>query len=449
MYQLRVRQSRRRLEEVAMRARLTAAATLAALLALATASATGARIAEPQARQASDITVWLMGDAQTGWPEAVAAATQAFKQRHAGVDVKVQYQSWGDYKTKFEATLGAGNGPDVIEFGNTDTPKYMAAGALAPLDKSDFPNSSTWLSGLAKSATYNGRTYGVPYYAGARGVIYRTDQYRAAGIASKPKSLSEFMAAGSKLMAKFGGKKDPTYSAVYFPGRYWYAAMSFVYDFGGRIAKTKNGKWIGALDSPQALQGLNAWRTMALRLSRANKTGDEAHPQQALVFAKGKVGSFIGNGWEWPYSLDPKVGNPDNVNKIGAYPMPSHVKGEYMPTFLGGSNLAVPITSKDKALAADWIAAYTSTSNMTTMAVKGGVIPNTTSLAKLNAAKPTLAPFAEAAKASWFVPSTPNWANVESANVLQSMLSGILRNPSKTNQLAKQASDRITQILNA
>jgi N,N'-diacetylchitobiose transport system substrate-binding protein len=120
-----------------------------------------------------------------------------------------------------------------------------------------------------------------------------------------------------------------------------------------------------------------------------------------------------------------------------------------MPTFLGGSNLAVPITSKDKALAADWIAAYTSTSNMTTMAVKGGVIPNTTSLAKLNAAKPTLAPFAEAAKASWFVPSTPNWANVESANVLQSMLSGILRNPSKTNQLAKQASDRITQILNA
>ena len=35
---------------------------------------------------------------------------------------------------------------------------------------------------------------------------------------------------------------------------------------------------------------------------------------------------------------------------------------------------------------------------------------------------------------------TPNWANVESANVLQSMLSGILRNPGKTKALAKQAS---------
>ena len=120
--------------------------------------------------------------------------------------------------------------------------------------------------------------------------------------------------------------------------------------------------------------------------------------------------------------------------------MPSHTKGQFMPTFLGGSVLGVPVTSKDKALAADWIAAFTSSSNMTTMAVKGGVIPNTTTLARINAAKPTLAPFAEAAKASWFVPATPNWANVESANVLQTMLSGILRNPGKTQELAKQAS---------
>ena len=230
----------------------------------------------------------------------------------------------------------------MIEFGNTDTPKYSAAGALAPLTKSDFPNSGTWLSGLAKAGIYNGKTYAVPYYAGARGVIYRTDQYKAAGIKSTPKSLAEFMTAGNKLMAKYGGSKDPTYSAVYFPGRYWYAAMSFVYDFGGQIAKTKKGKWVGSLDSPQALAGLTAWRTMALRLSRANKTGDEAHPQQALVFAKGKVGSFIGNGWEWPYSLDPKLGNPANADKIGAYPMPSHVKGQYMPTFLGGSVLGDP-----------------------------------------------------------------------------------------------------------
>ena len=429
-----------------MRLRLTAAAGVIALLALATASATGART---DVSQATDITVWLMQDAQSNWPEAVAAANQAFKQKHPDVDVKVQYQTWGDYKTKFEATLAAGTAPDVIEFGNTDTPKYSSAGALAPLNKAVFPNSRTWLSGLAAAGTYNGRTFAVPYYAGARGVIYRTDQYKAAGIAKAPTSLAEFMTAGSKLMAKYGGKKDPTYSAVYFPGRYWYAAMSFVYDRGGAIARFRSGKWAGTLNSPQALAGLTAWRTMVLRLSRANKTGDEAHPQQALVFAKGKVGSFIGNGWEWPYALDEKLGNPALDGKMGAYPMPSYTKGKFMPTFLGGSVLSVPVTSKEKTLAADWIAAFTSTQNMSAMATKGGVIPNTTSLAKIHNSKPKLAPFARAAASSWFVPSTPNWANVESANVLQNMLSAILRNPGKTQALATQASGRITQILNA
>ena len=428
-----------------MKVRLTAAAGVVALLALATASATGAKTDAP----ASSITVWLMSDAQSNWPEAVTAATAAFKRQHPGVDVDVQYQAWGDYKTKFEATLAAGNAPDVIEFGNTDTPKYSAAGALAPLNKADYPNSATWLSGLAKAGTYNGRTFAVPYYAGARGVIYRTDQYKAAGITATPKSLAEFMAAGSKLMAKYGGSKDKTYSAVYYPGRYWHAAMSFVYDFGGQIAAQQGGKWVGTLDSPRALLGLNAWRNMVLQLSKANKTGDENKPQQALVFAKGKVGAIIANGWEWGYALDPKVGNPKLDGKIGAYPMPSHTKGKYMPTFLGGSVLGIPVTSQEKPLAADWIAAYTSTANMTRMSVKGGVIPNTTTLASIHAKNPRLAPFARAATSSWFVPSTPNWANVESANVLQTLLSGMLRNPGKTNALASQASDKIEQILNA
>ena len=422
------------------------AVVAAATLAIGAASA-AARPAAPAKAQADPLTVWLMGDAQANWPEAVAAANQEFTRQHPGVAVNVQYQSWGDYKTKFEATLAAGSGPDVIEFGNTDVPKYSAAGALAPLNRADFPNSRTWLGGLAAAGSYGGRLFAVPYYAGARGVIYRKDQYRAAGVRSTPKSLREFNVANAKLMRKYG--KNRNYSAVYFPGRYWYAAMSFVYDWGGQIAAFRNGRWVGTLHEPKALSGLTAWRSVARLYSRANKTGDEAHPQQALVFAKGNVGSFIGNGWEWPYALDPKVGNPALAGKIGAYPMPSRIKGRYMPTFLGGSNLAVPVTSKQKSLASDWIAIFTSSANMTRMASAGGVIPNTTTLARVNASKPTLAPFAEAAKSSWFVPSTPNWANVESANVLQNMLSSILRNPKQTPQAAKRASDRITQILNS
>jgi len=425
-----------------MKARYLAAACLAVALAAGASTASGG-VASPQA---TTLTVWLQTDAQSGWPEVVASATAAFKAQHSDVDVKIQYQTWGDHLTKFDAAIAGGDAPDVIEFGNTETTKYMAAGALRQITPSNYPNSTTWLQGLKGSCTYNGRTYCVPYYAGARAVIYRKDQYRQAGITKTPKSLAEFIANGGKLMKKFG--KDRNFSAVYFAGKNWYASMSFVYDYGGTIAVRKGGKWQGSLTSPQALRGLTVLKSMVRTQSRASKTTDEAHPQQALVFAKGKVASFIGNGWEWPYALDEKLGNPALAPVIGAYPMPSHVKGKVMPGFLGGSDLAIPVTSKNTALAADWIKAYTSTASETGIA-QAGNIPNTTRLISIHKNNPKLAPFAAAAASSWFIPTSPNWVNVESANVLQNMLVEIFTGRKSVKSAAASASAQITRILNA
>jgi N,N'-diacetylchitobiose transport system substrate-binding protein len=430
-----------------MKLRLLAAAICAVVLSVAASTAAGSTSSRGSSAAANKITVWLQNDAQSGWPEIVASATKDFQAKHPGVDVDVQYQTWGTHLTKFDAGLAGGDAPDVIEMGNSETSKYMAAGAFRQLTRSNYPNAKTWLKGLADSCTYNGKTFCVPYYAGARAVIYRKDLYRKAGIKGTPKSLAEFNADGAKLMKKYG--TDRNFSALYFPGKYWYASMSFVYDYGGKIAVQTGGKWKGALNSKQALAGLNALKATVKAQSRANKTGDEANPQQSLVFAKGKVASFIGNGWEWPYALDPKLGNPALAPAIGAYPMPSHVAGRYMPGFLGGSDLAIPITSKDVSLSADWIKAFTSTASQRALVTQGKVIPNTTSLASIAASNPQLAPFAQAAKSSWFVPVTPNWANVENADVLQNMLVSIFTGRASVQKAANSASSQITRILNA
>src|SRR5689334_20785356 len=174
-----------------MRHRVLAAATmLAVLLGLVAATAS----ASPQRAQANKLTVWLQVDAQSGWPDIVAATNQQFQKDHPGWTVDVQYQNWTDHLQKFDATLAGGNSPDVIEMGNTEMTKYMAAGAFAQLDKSTFDNASTWLSGLAKSGTYGGKTYGVPYYAGSRVATYRTDLFAKAGVKKPPTSLAQFVA---------------------------------------------------------------------------------------------------------------------------------------------------------------------------------------------------------------------------------------------------------------
>ena len=60
----------------------------------------------------------------------VAAANNAFENSHPGWNVNVQYQQWTDHLQKFDATIAGNNTPDVIEMGNTEMTKYMAAGAF-------------------------------------------------------------------------------------------------------------------------------------------------------------------------------------------------------------------------------------------------------------------------------------------------------------------------------
>jgi len=430
-----------------MNLRYVVAAALAVAVA-AGAPTAGARTDGTDAAKATTLTVWLMTDAQgPDWAAVVSAANRAFEASHSDANVKVEIQTWGDHLTKLDAALAGGRAPDVIELGNTETTKYMAAGALANItsSKARFPNNKTWLKALTGSCTYQARLFCVPYYAGARAVIYRKDHYGAVGMRKAPATLDQFVGFGKKVMARHKG--DSNYSALYFPGKYWYAGMAFVYDYGGAIARFKKGRWVGTLNSPQALAGLTKLKATVRALSRANRSGTEAN--QWTVFSQGHVGADIANGWEWGLISDPKIGDPALAPVLGAFPMPSHNKGKFMPTFLGGSDLAIPASSSNKALAVDWIRAFTATPQMRQLTSAAGVIPNTTSLVGINASKPTLAPFARAATSSWFVPTAPNWVNVENAQVLQNMLAEIFTGRRTIKSAADRASSQITQILNA
>jgi N,N'-diacetylchitobiose transport system substrate-binding protein len=426
---------------------LAAVGSAVAVTTAVAATFVGGASARPAAKQADGITVWLQVDAQTSWPGIVDATNQAFQAKHPGVTVNVEYQSWPDHLTKLDAALAANNAPDVVELGNTETAKYIASDALLDLSgvKKTFDNSGSWVPGLAKSCILAGKTFCVPYYAGARAMIYRKDLFSSVGLKTAPKTLDAFIAAGQKLMQK--NSKDPHFSAFYMPGQYWYAAMSFVEDYGGHIATLDGSSWKGTLSTPQAQAGLNKWLTIVKTLSRANKSGNENTQDQ--VFAQGHVGSIFANGWEWGVITAAKGGNPKLAPKLGAFPLPSHVKGRYVPTFLGGSDLAVPATTKNAALAQDWIRIFTSNGTERQLATQGKVIANSTTLANVNASDKQLAPFAAAAKFSWFVPLSPNWANVENARVLQNMLVSIATGRSTVAAAAKSADSKITQILNA
>jgi N,N'-diacetylchitobiose transport system substrate-binding protein len=411
-----------------MNVRHFVAASLVAALAVLAVGATGAS----GGKAADTLTVWLQTDAQQNaeWEKIVKAANATFERQHPGWSVNVQYKTWNDHLANFDSALAARNAPDVKEMGNTQMTKYMAAGAFQDLTsaRSRLPNSRTWLAGLAASGRYNGKTYGVPYYAGSRVVTYRTDLFKKAKV-KVPTSLAEFEAVARKLGAQ---NRSKGFSPVYIAGPDWYVALSFVYDFGGQIAVQSKGKWIGTLDRPKALAGLAAYKRFFNAGSRASKTQDEAHPFPYTVYAQGRVAAMPGQSW-----VTCCIGKYKSVS--AQFVMPSHVKGKPMPGFLGGSNLGVPVGG-NREMAVDWITAYTSNASMTAIRALGN-IPNTTSLLGNTVIE-------RAAQRSWSIPTAKNWVNVESGNILRTMLSRILTNKMTIKQAAEVASDNIAFTLN-
>ncbi|WP_369261969.1 MULTISPECIES: extracellular solute-binding protein [unclassified Streptomyces] len=390
---------------------------------------------------AKELTVWLTVDAQNNWPELVKAADTAIKAKHPGIKINHEYYGWPDKNTKLDAVLATDKAPDVVEMGNTEMLGYMVKGAFAPLDATKFEQSDAWLDGLKASVTYDGKTYGVPYYAGGRVGNWRKDLAASVGVKSAPKTYKELTSALDKIQKKEGDK----FSAWYQPTRDWYAAMSFVYDAGGSIAKEDGGQWKANLSSPESIKGLTEFKNVVDTYMHGDKTKDES--DRYIVYGQGKSAMIFGAAWEGATSEDPKndktgklKGNLENF----VMPGPS---GKNLPVFLGGSDLAVPVKSKAQAVAAEWINAFTGAKGQKGLMGKGNLPNNKTDLATLKNDPATAVP-ATAAESNWFVPMAPGWGQVEKAQVLQTMLQSIGTGKKSVADAAKEADAAIDKVIN-
>ncbi|MGW7368319.1 extracellular solute-binding protein [Streptomyces sp. NPDC054841] len=388
-----------------------------------------------------EITVWLTVDAQNNWPELVKAADAAVVKKHPGIKIKHEYYGWPDKNAKLDAVLATDKAPDVVEMGNTEMLGYMVKGAFAEVDPAKFEQSDAWLDGLKESVSYDGKTYGVPYYAGGRVGNWRKDVAAEAGVKAAPKTYAELTAALDKIQAKKGNK----FSAWYQPSPDWYAAMSFVYDAGGAIAKKEGDQWKAGLSSPESIKGLNEYKSVLDKYMKADKTKDES--DRYIVYGQGNAGMIFGAAWEGATSEAPendKTGKLKGNLENFVMPGPS---GKSLPVFLGGSDLAIPVKSKAQDVAAEWINAFTGAQGQKGLIGKGNLPNNKTDLATLKADPKTAVP-ATAAESNWFVPMAPGWGQVEKAQTLKTMLREIGTGKKTVEEAAKAADAAIDKVIN-
>ena len=445
-----------------MRLRKTPAAIAAlgaAALAIAGCSSGGSSTTGSSSSSAApaQLTVWRMGSstpAQVTWMNSVISQFHKSDPAYAKTKVKVVFVPWTNRTQDWTNALSSGkNAPDITELGNTDTPTEASLGMLANIttNVNSWTNKSNVVSGMLANDTQSGTVYAVPWFGGVRGIWYRTDQFKAAGITSPPATWADLVTDAKKLMAKNPGTYGlgaPTYDTP--------AVASFIWGAGGQIATQQGGKWVAQLTSPQSEAGIKFYAD----LFRTDKVSPAKYIGQTELgnvgatsgganedFALGKLDMYI----DGPWASGTFPANAVGKSSWASFPIPSENGPNPAPVFSGGSDLAVWSGSKFKTAAWKLVQVMDSVPNSTSFANSQGFFPPYTS--QLNggtySSSQLLSGFAKAATNSQITPlNAKNWATADATDlVIPTMMKQLMNGADFTSTVAA-ANTKLQNVLN-
>jgi multiple sugar transport system substrate-binding protein/raffinose/stachyose/melibiose transport system substrate-binding protein len=130
-------------------------------------------------------------------------------EKQTGIKVKLEVVPWSDLLNRILTATTSGQGPDVLNIGNTWSASLQATGALLPWDAANFGKiggrDRFVDSALGSTGTAGKDPAAVPLYSMAYALYYNKKIFADAGIARPPATWQELIADGKKIQA--GGKQ--------------------------------------------------------------------------------------------------------------------------------------------------------------------------------------------------------------------------------------------------
>lgn len=328
----------------------TAAITASAVLATA-----GCGSAGPADTASTGLTMWALSD-QTILKESV----DAYNTDHPDAKITLQLFANDDYKQKLRVAFGAGQGPDIFfSWGGGALNDYVKTGKVAEITSSDL-DTSRFTPNVLKTATFDGKVYGIPANGLAPVVLYYNKKVLDAAGLQPPKTLDELKSAVATLKGK-GVTPISLAANSKWPTLMWHEYLldrtggSTVFD---RIGSGDSSAWLDPAVTEtnrqlQELVGLGAFGDNASSLSY------DQGAATALLYTGKAAFELMGT---WEYANIVKAA-PEFVSsgELGYTAFPSVAGGKGDPNAIVGnpSNyLSINAATKDKAAAVTYLKDY-------------------------------------------------------------------------------------------
>ncbi|MQY10345.1 Maltose-binding periplasmic protein [Streptomyces sp. RB5] len=127
-------------------------------------------------------------------------------EKQTGIKVKVEVVPWSDLLNRILTATTSGQGPDVLNIGNTWSASLQATGGLLAWDDKQFGKiggkDRFVESALGSTGVQGQDPAAVPLYSMAYALYYNKKIFADAGIAKPPATWDELVADGKKIQAK-------------------------------------------------------------------------------------------------------------------------------------------------------------------------------------------------------------------------------------------------------
>jgi N,N'-diacetylchitobiose transport system substrate-binding protein len=387
------------------------------------------------------LTVWIMEgtnpDAEPFFSELSAAFTE-----RTGATLDVQFVQWASAHDRFITAIAGGTTPDVAEVGTTWVAEFADAGALVDLEPrvQEAGLADGLVDGLVEAGTIGDGLYGMPWYAGVRSIVYRTDVFAELGL-QPPTTWDELVAVGQRIK-----QARPDLLPLPIAGDNEFIVYPFLWGAGGEVATRNGDTWVSGVDSPQAREGIQFYADLALVhgfSTPAAATWRETDVRDA--FTKGQAAMIFSGSWTPKAILEAA---PDLEGKIGAFPIPGR-DGGLAPSVLGGSLLSIFETSDDQDLAWQLVEMMSTGEFAAKWAQESSYFPGTTALLAeaAQSSDPLVAPFArQMAESGRSVPVTPAFGQIQGKKTIAAMMRSILTGEATVEEATATAAAEMNQI---
>ncbi|MGW2540296.1 ABC transporter substrate-binding protein [Kitasatospora sp. NPDC001574] len=309
------------------------------------------------------------------WAPNLDKTVALFEQKYPKIKVEIVNagQSAAQY-TKLQTAVKAGSGgPDVVQVEYFALPELAQSKRLVNLkDYGAAALESKFTSSAWSQVTVNGGIYAVPQDTGPMAMFYNKKLLDELHI-EPPKTWAEFETAAAKIKESAPDR----YITSIDPGDAG-GLDSLMWQAGSRPFQQKGETGVGVdLQDPGAKKVADLWTSLVERKLVDTAPGWTNEWWQSMN--SGRYAMWIIGAWA-PGNIASTI--PTTAGNWRAAPMPQWNAGDDVTAENGGSAVAVPTTSKNKAAAA----AFATWLNSDPQAVRSlnanGLFPATTELLK-------------------------------------------------------------------